>query len=94
MGFSLASRGGSPAKRVPGHKNPASYAGYGHIAVACFGRSDRGGRLEEMWAGKTAGGEGRGLSERLAQANIDGIGLYCTSTSVVLATSMSIKHGL
>ena len=54
----------------------------------CFGRSDRGDDAKRCEQEKQLGGgrEGRGLSEHLEQANIDGIVLYCTSTSVVPAT--------
>ena len=63
-----------PPRKYPGHKNPAIFAGYGHIGVACFGRSDRGDGSKRCEQEKQPG-EGRGLSERLEQANIDGIGL-------------------
>ena len=58
MGFSLASRGGSPAppRKYPGHKNPAIFAGYGHIGVACFGRSDRGDDSKRCEQEKQPGG--------------------------------------
>ena len=48
----------APPRKYPGHKNPAIFAGYGHIGVACFGRTNRGDDSKRCEQEKQPGGGG------------------------------------